>query len=113
MKKLIYAIIGKEDTEVVTSALSKSGFQATKLSTTGGFLKRGNTTLMICVDEKKMQDVIAIIKKVCGKRQSIDINVPYVDSTGDIPMTLAGVTQKVEIGGAIIFAVNVDYFEKI
>ncbi len=45
--KLVYAIIGNENSELLISELSARGFQATKLSSTGGFLKRGNTTLMI------------------------------------------------------------------
>ena len=49
--KLIYAIIRNDNEDDVIQALMQDHFVVTRLSTTGGFLKKGNTTLMIAVED--------------------------------------------------------------
>ena len=49
--KLIYAIIRNDNEDDVIQALMQEHFVVTRLSTTGGFLKKGNTTLMIAVED--------------------------------------------------------------
>ena len=51
--KLIYAIIRYDNEDDVTTSLTKHKFSVTRLSTTGGFLKKGNTTLMIVTEPKR------------------------------------------------------------
>ena len=69
--KLIHAIVRDEDDNRVISQLNRAGFSVTKLATTGGFLRAGNTTLIIGVDEDKLEDVLAIIRKECASRKTI------------------------------------------
>jgi len=78
--KLIYAIVRYDNEDEVINALTKKRYSITKLATTGGFLKKGNTTLMIGTDDDKVQDVIDTIKQECGKRQKITINMPYISA---------------------------------
>ena len=109
--KLVYAIVRTDNEDDVIAELAKNRFGITKLSTIGGFLKKGNTTLLIGTEDDQVDQVIDIIKKECGKRQKITVNVPYMSGTamvnyGTMPMT-------VEIGGATIFVTDVDRFEKI
>ncbi len=109
--KLVYAIIRTDNEDDVVAELTKNQFSITRLSTTGGFLKKGNTTLLIGTEDKNVDKVIDIIKKECGKHQRITVNVPYMSGTamvnyGTMPM-------NVEIGGATIFVTDVDRFEKI
>lgn len=114
--KLVYAIISNDDSERVVQELNKAGFRATKQSSTGGFLKRGNTTLMIVTENENVKTVAGLIEKVCGKRGSIDVNVPYMNfsgSTPNMPFAYNSVKQSVEVGGAVIFAVDVCYYNKI
>lgn len=113
--KLVYAIIGNEDDEEVICQLNGAGYKATKLSSTGGFLKKGNTTLMICTEDENVSDVSRLIEGVCGKRETVEINVPYMGCSGNTFCMPAyqTVKQKVEVGGAIIFAVDVCYYNKI
>ena len=61
--KLILAIINHDDANTVTQSLTKKGFSSTKLATTGGFLMAGNVTILIGVDEEKVQTVIDIIRE--------------------------------------------------
>ena len=109
--KLVYAIVRNDNEDDVIAELTQNHFSITKLSTTGGFLKKGNTTLLIGTEDDQVDKVISIIKKECGKRQKITVNVPYMSGTsmanyGTMPM-------HVEIGGATIFVTDVDLFEKI
>lgn len=77
--KLIYAIINEDDTESVVEELNKADYKVTKLSTTGGFLKRGNTTLMICTEDENLKDVTSRIERVCGKRHKVEYDVPCMN----------------------------------
>ena len=70
--KLILAIINHDDANTVTQALTKKGFSSTKLATTGGFLMAGNVTILIGVDEEKVQTVIDIIREHSHSRKQID-----------------------------------------
>ena len=111
--KLVYAIIGNENSELLISELSARGFQATKLSSTGGFLKRGNTALMIGTEDENVQKATAIIREVCGERKNIEVNMPFISPSGGAPMYCSSVPQRMEVGGAVIFVLDVSYYEKI
>ena len=115
--KLIFAIINKDDTENVITSLNQAGYMATRLSSSGGFLRKGNTTLMIGCEDEAVECATQIIKKVCGKRKTIDVAVPYMSTCSPgcnlPPYYDASVTRQVEVGGAIIFVTNIDHYEKI
>lgn len=107
--KLIYAIVRSDDDARVIDGLNLHGLVVTKLATTGGFLKSGNTTLMIGVEEDRVQEVINIIKDEVGPRQRMIVNsVPMIGmgSAGTLPST-------VDVGGATIFVTDVVHFERI
>ena len=61
--KLIYAIISSDDSSSVSGALTQNGFFATKLASTGGFLMAGNVTILVGVDEEKVQAVKDALKR--------------------------------------------------
>lgn len=102
--KLIYAIVSDEDTSRVANALLKSGFYSTKLSTTGGFLKAGNTTFLIATEDDKVNLAIEVIKSKAKKRKKF---VPSaVDKEAVFP-------EEVNVGGATIIVTDIDHFEKV
>lgn len=114
--KLIYAIVEKDKAEYVTDSLNKKGYQATIISSTGGFLKKGNATIIICTENDNLHKVVPIIKSVCGKRTKVEVNFPYTDMSQDVlatPIWSGGITQRIEVGGAVIIAVDACYYEKI
>lgn len=108
--KLIYAIIRNDNEDDVTSALMKERFQVTRLASTGGFLRKGNTTLMIAAEDEQVDACIEVIKQQCGKRQKITVNMPYVSGTS--MMNYTTMPMQVEIGGATIMVVPLERFEK-
>ncbi len=65
--KLILVVVRDIDTEPVLNTLLPKGFRVTRLASTGGFLRRGSTTLMIGVDEGQEAEVIDLLKSAVGK----------------------------------------------
>lgn len=73
MKKLIIAVVQNEDADAVVDALLEDDFRATRLASTGGFLRRGNTTLMIGADEDQVDQVLALIQQHAHAGQPVTV----------------------------------------
>ena len=108
--KLILAIINFDDANAVTHALTKKGFSSTKLATTGGFLRAGNTTLLVGVDDDRFQAAMDVIEKVCKSRKQI---APSPASMVGMPGSYTPYPIEVVVGGATIFVLTVDQFIKL
>ena len=107
--KLIVAIINSDDVNAVMSNLTKEGYSATKLNTSGGFLRAGNITLLIGVEAKKVDDVVNIIGEHSSQRKKIrPVNSTYIGET-----MLTSMPVEVTVGGATIFVLDVEQFYKI
>lgn len=63
--KLILAILRDEDVEKVSHELISSGFRVTRIASTGGFWRRGNTTFMIGVEDERVNQAIQVMKDHC------------------------------------------------
>lgn len=106
--KLIIAIIQDEDAGEVISHLNEAGFQVTRLSTKGGFLRSGNTTVMAGVEEEKVKTAMDIIEEN-SKARSQFATLP--SSCGAMHgFILAPI--EVKVGGATVFVLDVDQFHK-
>ena len=105
--KLVFAIVHDEDGPKVMDELNRNGFSVTKLCSTGGFLKAGNTTLLVGVDEENLDAVIEVIrKKSKSRKQVINSNMTPNGMGGMfIPYPV-----EVVVGGATIFVLDVDPF---
>lgn len=106
--KLIMAIVSNDDSNKVSSKLTNAGFSVTRLATTGGFLLSGNTTLIIGAQDDKVDEIFEIISANSKKRTRM---VPSSASYGVGMYTAFPV--EVSVGGATIFVMNVERFEKI
>lgn len=105
--KLLLAIVNNDDSAVVANNLTAEGFSVTKLATTGGFLKSGNTTFLIGTDDERVDNVIGIIERFSKKRTQI---VPA--GANDAFSSFESSPVEVSVGGATIFVMNVERFEK-
>ena len=105
--KLVIAIVSNDDSAAVTSVLTEHGYFMTKLSTTGGFLRAGNTTLLMGTDDEKVPELIELIKSESKRRTEI---VP-APATFDINH-YAAYPVEVQVGGATIFVLDVEQFIK-
>lgn len=104
--KLVIAIVHSDDSHNLNDELTTNGFSATKLATTGGFLRSGNTTFFVGVEEEDVQKVIDIIKRICQTRKQISMTTSPVGGVMPYPI-------EVEVGGAVVFVQNVERFEKL
>ena len=92
--KLIIAIVQDEDSARLVRGLMDAGYGVTKLATTGGFLRSGNTTLLVGVEDERFDGAMEVIEKICKSRKQI--------ATSPSPMS-----------GATVFVLNVEKFVKI
>ncbi len=109
--KLIIAIVQDEDSSKLLSKLMKAGFSATKLATTGGFLKAGNTTLLLGVEDEKMHEAVHVIESVCKSRKQIT-SAPTV-MTGMSHGEYTTYPVEVTVGGATLFVLSIEQFIKV
>lgn len=107
--KLLLAIVNNDDSAVVASALTGKGFFVTKLSTTGGFLMVGNTTLLIGTEDDKVDEVKAVLSKHCVTRKQADAPT----ATFGKCLKRDSLPHEVTVGGATVFVLNVEETLKI
>lgn len=107
--KLIICIVQDQDSGSLIDDLTEKEYRVTKLSSTGGFLKSGNTTLLIGVDDEQVEIVLDIIEENCKTRE-LTTSLLTVTMPGDtyIPFPL-----EVKVGGATVFILDVDQHIKI
>lgn len=108
--KMIMAIVHDKDAHNLADALIANKVQATKLASTGGFLREGNTTFMIGVDEERIDAIIEIIRKNCKSRTQ---TVTPVYPVGNSIETSITYPTEILVGGATVFVFNVEQFLKL
>jgi uncharacterized protein YaaQ len=64
--KLIIAIVHDIDAGSVIEELITHGYRVTRVASTGGFLRRGNVTLLIGTEEGQVQPVIDLLRDTCS-----------------------------------------------
>ena len=107
---LVLAVIQGEDAGQTVQALSSAGIPVTKLTSSGGFLQQGNATLMIGVDDDRVDDAINLIRENCRERSQYMTPMPPMVEPGEFFMPYP---VEVQVGGATIFVVDVARFEKV
>ena len=108
--KLIITIVQDEDAGRLISNLMNDGFSVTKLATTGGFLRAGNTTLLLGVHDDRLQPAVDIIEKVCKSRKQIATSPSPIAGSSGVYMPYP---VEVMVGGATMFILDVEQFKKI
>lgn len=108
MKKLILAIINNEDSAIVASELTKEGFFVTKLSTSGGYLMVGNTTLLIGTEAERVDIAKKIIKQFSATRKH---KAASAQSFGR-GYSDGSLGAEVTVSGATVFVLDVAGMEK-
>ena len=108
--KLVIAIVQDKDTGKLIMELSKNNIRSTKLASTGGFLGGGNTTLLVGVDSARVEEVLDIVKRTCKSRKQVTTPVIPVGVAGD---SYIPIPTEVTIGGATLFVLDVEKFDKV
>src|SRR5699024_11927522 len=107
--KLLIVIVQDQDSLSLVSELTEKDYRVTNIGSRGGFLKSGNTTLLIGVEDEKVDDVLSIVESNCKTRE-ITTSLLTVSMPGDtyIPYPL-----EVRIGGATVFILDVEKHIKL
>ena len=108
--KLIIAIVQDEDASRLINALMTEGYRVTKLATTGGFLRSGNTTLLVGVEDDKLENAMSVIEKVCKSRKQVATSPSPMSGTTGVYVPYP---VEVMVGGTTIFVLDVEQFTKI
>ena len=107
--KLILAIVQDKDATNLSSAFVDANVRATKLSTTGGFLKAGNTTFIIGIEDERVDEALDIIKENGQTREQFMtppiMNVDTAEAGQSYPI-------EVQVGGATVFVMPVESFHQ-
>ena len=107
-QKLLIAITADSDADTLIQKLVQRGYPATKVSSTGGFLRRGSATILSGIDADDVDNVLAVIRTECRARmETMPVQaLPFPDSI------LPAEPVQVRVGGAIVFVIGVERFEK-
>ena len=109
--KLIVAIVQDEDAGRLVSEMMNRGFGVTKLATTGGFLRAGNTTLISGVEDEKIDEALDLITQICKSREQITASTtPMGGGPGGVYVPYP---IHVTVGGATVFVLEVSQFLKV
>jgi uncharacterized protein YaaQ len=108
--KLVIAIVQGEDAQRAVGALGDKGISSTRFASSGGFLQQGNVTLLIGVEEAQVEEVLEVIHETCHERSRFMTPVPALGEPGEFFMAYP---VEVQVGGATVFVVSLDSFQKI
>ena len=104
--KLIVTIVDDLDVDKVMTALTELRIGVTRVSSTGGMLSPGNSTLLIGVDEGLVRQAMKVISDMAAVRQTV-ASYAY---TGSMPIASL---IEVQVGGFMSFVLNIDHFEQV
>jgi uncharacterized protein YaaQ len=108
--KLVLTIVQEKDANRLIDALNEADVHATMLASTGGFLREGNATILTGVEDQQVDTVLEVIGRVCHRREQLMTPIPPVVEPVDSYVTYP---VKVEVGGAIVFVLNVERMERV
>jgi len=108
--KLVVAIVNPEDAGPLVDGLLEREFRATRLHSSGGFLKQSNATVILGVEDDAVEGVLGIIRENCHSRTQLVNPMPPILEPGEffLPYPL-----EVEVGGATVFVLPVERFERL
>ena len=108
--KLVVAIVHNEDAGVLVDALLEREYRATRLHSSGGFLKQSNATVIVGVEDAQVDEVIEIVRENCNARTQVVNPMPPIMEPGEFFMPYP---LEVEVGGATVFVLPVERFERL
>ncbi|HEY3266990.1 MAG TPA: cyclic-di-AMP receptor [Armatimonadota bacterium] len=107
--KLIIAIVHDRDRQKLADELVKESIRFTRLASTGGFLREGNTTFLIGVEDEQEEPVLKIVDR-CSKTREQYVNLLPPDAAAVGAFVANPIS--VPVGGAVVFVMPIDRFER-
>jgi uncharacterized protein YaaQ len=106
-QKLLVVITSDAEADSLIRKLVERGYPATKVSSSGGFLRRGSATILSGVESGDVEQVLQVVRTECRARTE---HVPV--SARPFPQGVIQEPVEVRVGGAIVFVLPVEHFEK-
>lgn len=105
--KLVVCVVHNRDRNRLTEEMLKAGFKFTVMSSTGGFLREGNTTMLIGAQDDEIDSLTELIGKNCQTREQVVNAMPFEAAP---PGAFIPSPVKVPVGGAVVFVLPVEQF---
>lgn len=107
---MVIAIVQDKDVGKLLQCVTREGLRATRLASSGGFLRSGNTTLLFGIEEERLDTLLAMIRETCCLREEMLTQAQSIMGPMDthIPFPI-----EVPVGGATIFVLDVEQFIKV
>jgi uncharacterized protein YaaQ len=107
--KLVVVVVHNRDKGKLTEELVKAGFKFTVIGSTGGFLREGNTTILIGTPAEELPALRKVIGENCSTRDQLVNVVPFESAP---PGAFVPNPVKVPVGGAVAFVLDVEQFDR-
>lgn len=107
--KLVVAIVQDYDCDRMLQAVSGAGLGATRIASTGGFLRTGNTTVFLGVEDNRVGECLDLIRGSCQAR----VERPPEELVLDLMEWGSAGVSEVTIGGAVVFVMRVGQFIRL
>jgi uncharacterized protein YaaQ len=107
--KLVAAVVHEYDSPNLVKAIVEAGFRSTIISSKGGFLRTGNSTIISAVDDDLVNDLLTLIEANCRERTQLI----RPDVIGDYADWYPPHDVEVVVGGATVFVLPIVHFERI
>jgi uncharacterized protein YaaQ len=104
---MVIAILNHDDADNVAAALSAKGYSSTRTETVGGFLKKRNDLLLVGIEDIQVDRVVKIIGENSHSRAQ---EVPETDGLAGL---IQSMPKQVNVGGAVVFVLDVDQYYKL
>lgn len=108
--KLVIAVVQRQDTSELLDALTERKYRVTRMSSEGGFLREGNVTLLIAVEDTLVDPLLRIIREHCHTRTRYVSPLPSVAESGEF---YPPAPVEVQVGGATIFVLRADSLDHL
>jgi uncharacterized protein YaaQ len=108
-EKLLIIVVSPNDGELLMQRLVRDGVPATRVGSTGGFLSRGSSTIISGVPASQVEPVLDLIRQICPVRTEL----APVQTLPLVGTAATGPPIEVRIGGAIVFVLDIERFERI
>jgi uncharacterized protein YaaQ len=108
--KLVVAIVHHEDAGALVDALLEHDHRATRLHSSGGFLKQSNATIIVGVEDDRVEEILGLVRESCTARTQVVNPMPPIMEPGEFFMPYP---LEVEVGGATVFILSVDRLERL
>ena len=108
--KLVTAIVHNEDAAALVDALLEKEYRATRVNSSGGFLKQGNATILVGVEDNQVDAVLELISANCHSRKQFVNPMPPIMEPGEFYMPYP---VEVQFGGATVFVLDVARYERL